>query len=72
MGAIDEQVQKLHQVVASLEGRIKDLEVRHLGGSSAPKSTEEIRMILIGPPGAGTSSSPLYPAQVGVDRFVLA
>lgn len=53
MGAIEDQVQKLHQVVASLEGRIKDLEVRHLGGSSAPKSTEEIRMILIGPPGAG-------------------
>lgn len=55
MGAIEDQVQHLHDVVARLEGRIKDLEVKHLGGASAPKTIDEIRMILIGPPGAGTT-----------------
>lgn len=57
MGAIEDQVQHLHDIVARLEGRIKDLEVKHLGGTSAPKTIDEIRMILIGPPGAGTTPS---------------
>ncbi|KIH90731.1 adenylate kinase [Sporothrix brasiliensis 5110] len=53
MGAIEDQVQHLHDVVARLEGRIKDLESRHLGGAGATKTIDEVRMILIGPPGAG-------------------
>lgn len=53
MGAIEDQVQRLHDVVARLEGRIKDLEVRHLGGAAGHKTIDEVRMILIGPPGAG-------------------
>ncbi|OAA55901.1 adenylate kinase [Niveomyces insectorum RCEF 264] len=52
MGAVEEQVQRLHDIVASLEGRIKDLEHRSFG-TSGPKTAEELRMILIGPPGAG-------------------
>ena len=51
MGYLDDEVKRLHTVIAQLEGRVKSLETRHLGG--APVSTEEIRMILIGPPGAG-------------------
>jgi adenylate kinase len=55
MGAIEEQVQNLHRVVANLEDRIKNLEQRNFGGGG-PKLSDEVRMILIGPPGAGTQS----------------
>ncbi len=48
MGALEEQVQKLSSVVQGLEARLKSLEERKFS-----KSPEEIRMILIGPPGAG-------------------
>lgn len=51
MGAIEDQVQRLHDVVASLETRIKGLEQRKFGEVATPK--QDIRMILIGPPGAG-------------------
>ena len=51
MGYLDDEVKRLHTVIEQLEGRVKSLETRHLGG--APVSTEAIRMILIGPPGAG-------------------
>ncbi|CAK7263785.1 Adenylate kinase [Sporothrix epigloea] len=53
MGAMEDSVQELHNVVARLESRIKDLEARYAGVSPQPKTLEEIRMILIGPPGAG-------------------
>ncbi len=53
MGALDEQVQQLRDVIASLEDRVKGLEARHGGGAAPALSKEEIRMILIGPPGAG-------------------
>lgn len=47
----------LHDMVAKLEERVKDLESRlHLAPGGAPKPTgvaEGIRMILMGPPGAG-------------------
>lgn len=47
----------LHDLVAKLEARVKDLESRlHLASGGAPKPTgtaEGIRMILMGPPGAG-------------------
>ena len=56
MGAIEDSVQQLHDVVARLESRIKDLEARHSGAPAPSKTLEEIRMILIGPPGAGTAS----------------
>lgn len=51
MGAIEDQVQKLHTIVESLEARIKSLEERKFGSGS--KTADEVRMILIGPPGAG-------------------
>lgn len=50
MGVVEDEVKRLHGVVQGLEQRIKKLEERQFG---APKSTEEVRMILIGPPGAG-------------------
>jgi len=49
----------LHDLVAKLEQRVKDLENRlHLaaGGASRPIDTSNgVRMILMGPPGAGMS-----------------
>ncbi|KAJ4306832.1 adenylate kinase [Collariella sp. IMI 366227] len=52
MGYIEDEVKRLQGTISSLESRVKALETRQLGG--APKKTaEEIRMILIGPPGAG-------------------
>lgn len=53
MGFVEDELKQLKDVFASLDLRIKKLEQRALG--TAP-STEEIRMILIGPPGAGWSS----------------
>lgn len=51
MGIIEDEVKGLHAKLEALETRIKDLETKHLG--SKPLSSEQIRMILIGPPGAG-------------------
>lgn len=53
MGIVDDELKQLKDIVSSLESRIKKLEAPGLGLSS---STDELRMILIGPPGAGTRS----------------
>ncbi|KAI0445707.1 adenylate kinase-domain-containing protein [Xylaria telfairii] len=50
MGAIDTEFKRLHDVVTSLEERVKRLEQRQSG---EPLTAEGVRMILIGPPGAG-------------------
>ncbi|KAJ0164614.1 adenylate kinase [Colletotrichum tanaceti] len=49
---VEEAVKKLTSTVESLESRIRSLEDRAAGGSGKP-TAEEVRMILIGPPGAG-------------------
>lgn len=51
MGFLENEVKRLQDVVDGLDSRIKALETRQSGGSQ--KSTEEIRMVLMGPPGAG-------------------
>ncbi|KAI1412276.1 adenylate kinase cytosolic [Hypoxylon sp. FL1857] len=48
MGIIDDEMKRLQDVVSGLEERVRRLEQRQSGGS-----TEGVRMILIGPPGAG-------------------
>ncbi|KAK3314910.1 adenylate kinase-domain-containing protein [Apodospora peruviana] len=53
MGYIDDEVKRLSSVIDTLEGRVKALELRQLSGGNKAPTTEEIRMILIGPPGAG-------------------
>lgn len=53
MGIVEDELKHLKDVVAGLESRIKRLEG---GGAGGSKTAEELRMILIGPPGAGTSS----------------
>ncbi|RSM07495.1 Adenylate kinase [Fusarium ambrosium] len=50
MGFVEDELKQLKSVISSLDSRIKTLEARATG---SPVSTEEIRMILIGPPGAG-------------------
>lgn len=52
MGFVEDELKQLKDVLGNLDARIKKLEVRATG--YAP-STDEIRMILIGPPGAGMS-----------------
>ncbi|PGH30891.1 adenylate kinase [[Emmonsia] crescens] len=52
----DETVDGLKNIIGELESRVAQLEQRllHGGDSSKPKSiTESVRMILMGPPGAG-------------------
>ncbi|KAF2688681.1 adenylate kinase [Lentithecium fluviatile CBS 122367] len=46
-------VDELKNTVARLESRIHELEQRLGGGSSSASSPEGVRMILMGPPGAG-------------------
>ena len=59
MGLVEDEVQRLRDIVNGFESRIKKLEEKALlGGTESPKTTEEIRMILIGPPGAGSLFSP--------------
>ncbi|KAF5974459.1 adenylate kinase 1 [Fusarium coicis] len=50
MGFIEDELKQLRDVLSTIDTRIKKLEARATGG---PVSTDEIRMILIGPPGAG-------------------
>ncbi|EWY86491.1 adenylate kinase 1 [Fusarium oxysporum NRRL 32931] len=50
MGFIEDELKQLKDVISTIDTRIKKLEARATGG---PVSTEDIRMILIGPPGAG-------------------
>ncbi|KAH8677692.1 adenylate kinase-domain-containing protein [Xylariales sp. PMI_506] len=50
MGIIDNEVQRLHDIVSALEKRVEKLEQRQTGES---KTADTLRMILIGPPGAG-------------------
>jgi hypothetical protein len=59
MGALDSEIQRLHDVVSSLEKRVEKLEVRQ-SGDARPEGG--VRMILMGPPGAGE----LSPASPGV------
>lgn len=54
MGIIEDEIKSLHAKLEGFESRVKALETRQSGGK--PLSTEQIRMILIGPPGAGQSS----------------
>jgi hypothetical protein len=56
MGVIDNEVQRLHDIVSKLEQRVEKLEERRSGET---KPTDGVRMILMGPPGAGTLS-PTY------------
>lgn len=51
----DDVVDGLKSTIGKLEARIEDLESRLVGGESKPKSVaEHMRLILMGPPGAGT------------------
>ncbi len=50
MGFVEDELKHLRDVITSLDSRIKQLEQRATG--AAPISTESVRMILIGPPGA--------------------
>ncbi|SPO05318.1 probable adenylate kinase [Cephalotrichum gorgonifer] len=52
MGLIDEEAQRLHKLIDGLESRVKQLE-KNLGAIATRNTAEEVRMILIGPPGAG-------------------
>lgn len=52
MGFVEDELKRLNDVVDGLSSRVKQLEHRSTGSSS---TAEEVRMILIGPPGAGSS-----------------
>lgn len=52
MGIVEDELKHLKDVVSGLESRIKRLEG---GGAGSSQTAEELRMILIGPPGAGMS-----------------
>lgn len=51
----DDASQTLHDLVNKLESRVKELEdkLAHAAGGPAPSTSEGVRMILMGPPGAG-------------------
>lgn len=59
MGVIDDEMKRLQDVVSGLEDRVRRLEQRQSGGSI---STESVRMILMGPPGAGMF--PILPGEM--------
>lgn len=61
--------ENLHDLVEKLEARVKDLENRlHIASGDAKSkinTADGIRMILMGPPGAGTTSNPHFCKAVG-------
>jgi adenylate kinase len=54
----DSEAQALQELVNKLESRVKQLEdkLRYAANGTAPSGGEGVRMILMGPPGAGTFS----------------
>jgi adenylate kinase len=52
MGFVEDELKHLRDVISGLDSRIKQLEQRATGSTSI--DAESLRMILIGPPGAGT------------------
>jgi adenylate kinase len=52
----DDTVQSLQDLVQKLESRVKELEdkLHHVSGGPKPSASEGVRMVLMGPPGAGT------------------
>ncbi|KAL8409469.1 hypothetical protein RB594_007780 [Gaeumannomyces avenae] len=52
MGAIEDQIKRLGSVIEVLDARVKKLE-QSAGLSAGSPTAQELRMILIGPPGAG-------------------
>lgn len=50
----EEKIDNLRQQIKDLENRVKELEAKD---PSKKSTTEAMRMILIGPPGAGSSLS---------------
>ena len=52
----DDAVKSLQDLVNKLESRVKELEdrIQHASGGTKHTANEGIRMILMGPPGAGT------------------
>lgn len=51
MGFVEDELKHLRDVISGLDSRIKQLEQRATGSASI--DAESLRMILIGPPGAG-------------------
>ena len=53
----DDTVKSLHDLVNKLESRVKQLEdkLHQAQGHASPAPAESVRMILMGPPGAGES-----------------
>lgn len=49
----DEQVHDLKDLIRKLESRVHELEQKISAGGSLSTPSESMRMILIGPPGAG-------------------
>jgi adenylate kinase len=51
----NDTVQSLQDLVKKLESRVKELEdkLHHASGGPAPSSAGSVRMVLMGPPGAG-------------------
>lgn len=53
----DETVSGLKNTITQLEAKVVELEQRLVNGGEKPKSlTEQMRIILMGPPGAGRFS----------------
>ncbi len=59
MGVIDNEFKRLQDVVTALEERVKRLEQRQSGNSAIKIPEGGVRMILMGPPGAGMC--PFFP-----------
>ena len=68
----DTIVDELKNTISKLENRISELEGKlgH-GGSSSSSSQDGVRMILIGPPGAGELDSGDARTGAGERRFLL-
>ena len=53
----DETVDELKKMVQKLESRVQELEGKLFGGAAGTNPLSAMRMIIMGPPGAGVTSS---------------
>ena len=65
----DDIVAELQNTIKKLESKVKALESRLGGGNASPSST--MRMVLMGPPGAGKSDLSHHPGRVSLAYMLL-
>lgn len=74
MAPIGDDTQTLKDLVHKLESRVKQLEdkLTHAQSGTKPAAAEGVRMILMGPPGAGMLGNLCFPSSIVVELRLIS